>query len=106
MRSMGRGTANRVGAYVYAFVGETGRDGGALFFGFGEEDGEFLDGRHGDVAPVVAGEECLYLLLLTKMKSSLECRLTLPFRSRKKTAEAIVEGGLPFAGLRWFLLNA
>ncbi len=45
--------------YVYAFVGETRRDGGALFFGFGEEHGELLDGGHGDVAAVVAGEEGL-----------------------------------------------
>ena len=45
--------------YIYAFVRETGRDGGAFFFGFGEEDGEFLDGGHGDVASVVAGEQSL-----------------------------------------------
>lgn len=45
--------------YVDAFVGETGWHGGAFFFGFGEEDGEFLDGGHGDVAAVVAGEEGL-----------------------------------------------
>ena len=45
--------------YIYAFVRETGRDGGAFFFGFGEEDGEFLDGGHGDVTPVVAGEQSL-----------------------------------------------
>ncbi len=45
--------------YVNAFVGETGWHGGAFFFGFGEEDGEFLDGGHGDVAAVVAGEEGL-----------------------------------------------
>ncbi len=53
-----RGEGGR-GTYVYAFVGETGRDGGALFFGFGKEDGEFLDGGHGYVAAVVAGEEGL-----------------------------------------------
>lgn len=45
--------------HVDAFIGETGWDGGAFFFGFREEDGEFLDGRHGNVAPVVPGEEGL-----------------------------------------------
>lgn len=51
------GVANREqkGEYVYALVRETGRDGRAFFFGFGEEDGELLDGGHGDVAAVVAG---------------------------------------------------
>ncbi len=44
---------------VYAFVGEAGWDGRGLVFGFAEEDGEFLDGGHGDVAAVVAGEERL-----------------------------------------------
>lgn len=46
-------------AYVYAFIGETGRNGGGFFFGFGEEDGEFFNGGHGDVAAVIAGEEGL-----------------------------------------------
>ena len=45
--------------YIYAFVRETRWDGGAFFFGFGEEDGEFLDGGHGNIASVVAGEEGL-----------------------------------------------
>ena len=49
--------------YVYAFVRETWWDSGAFFFGFGEEDGEFFDGGHGDVASVVAGEEGLDDLL-------------------------------------------
>ena len=45
--------------YVYALVRETGWDGGALLFGFGEEDGKFLDGGHGDIPTVVAGKESL-----------------------------------------------
>lgn len=42
-------------AYIYALVRETRRDGGALFFGFGEEDRELFDGGHGDIASVIAG---------------------------------------------------
>lgn len=49
----------RMQAYIYAFVGEAGRDGRGFFFGFREEYGEFFDGGHGDVAAVVAGEEGL-----------------------------------------------
>ena len=41
--------------YIYAFIRETGWDGGTFFFGFGEEDREFFDRGHGDVATVVAG---------------------------------------------------
>lgn len=39
------------------FVAETGRDGGGFVFGFGEEDGEFLHGGHGDVTAVVPRQE-------------------------------------------------
>ena len=46
---------------VDALVAEAGRDGGGLFLGVGEEDGEFLDGARGDVAAVVAREERLAL---------------------------------------------
>jgi hypothetical protein len=45
--------------YVDALVGETGRYSRALFFGFTEEDGEFLDRGHGDVPAVVAGQKGL-----------------------------------------------
>jgi len=41
--------------HIYAFVRETGWDGGGFFFGFGEEDGELFYGGHGDVTSVVAG---------------------------------------------------
>ena len=41
--------------YIDSFIGETWRDGGGFFFGFGEESGELLDGGHGDVTSVVAG---------------------------------------------------
>ena len=54
--------------YVYAFVREAGWDCRAFFFGFGEEDGEFFDGGHGNVASVVAGEEGLDDLLAWPMK--------------------------------------
>jgi hypothetical protein len=41
--------------YIDSFVGETRSDGGAFFFGFAKEDGEFLDCGHGNVSTVVAG---------------------------------------------------
>ena len=41
--------------YVYSFMGKARSHGGALFFGVTEEDGEFLDGGHGDVSAVVSG---------------------------------------------------
>lgn len=44
---------------VDAVAGETGRDRGGFFFCFGEEDGKFLDGGHGNVTSVVAGQEGL-----------------------------------------------
>jgi hypothetical protein len=45
----------RILTYIDSFVGETRRDGGAFFFGFAKEDGELLDGGHGNVSTVVAG---------------------------------------------------
>lgn len=45
--------------YVDALMGETGRYCRALFFGFTEEDGEFLDCGHRDVPAVVAGQKGL-----------------------------------------------
>lgn len=47
--------------YIYAFVRKTWWNGGAFFFGFGKEDGKLFDGGHGDVAPVVAGKERLWI---------------------------------------------
>ena len=38
---------------------ETRSDSGAFFFGITEEEGEFLDGGHGNVPAVVAGQEGL-----------------------------------------------
>ena len=49
------------GSYVDALVGEAGRHRGGLFLGFAEEDGEHLDGRHGDVSPVITRQEGLAL---------------------------------------------
>lgn len=46
-------------SYIYALVGEAWRYGGALFFGFGEENGELVHGGHRNVATVVASEEGL-----------------------------------------------
>ena len=54
-----RSRGTEAATYVYAFVRETWWNGGAFFFGFGEEDGEFLNGGHGNVTAVVAGEEGL-----------------------------------------------
>lgn len=44
---------------IDSFMGETWRYGGAFFFGFAEENGELLDGRHGDVAPIVSRKKGL-----------------------------------------------
>lgn len=89
--------------YVDAFVGETGWHGGAFFFGFGEEDGEFLDGGHGDVAAVVAGEEGLEEVVsgFARGLGGME-GLALPLRSRKNMAEAMVVGCVGLVG-RWGL---
>lgn len=47
------------GTHINSLVRKTRRDSGALFFGFTKEDREILDGRHGDVAAVITGEEGL-----------------------------------------------
>ena len=90
--------SSRRKTYIYTLVRETGWDGRALFFGFGQEDGEFFDGGHGDVASVVSGEEGLRRFLLSELLREVEegeglvGQLALPLRSRKKTADAIVGG--------------
>ena len=38
---------------------ETRSDSGAFFFGITEEEGEFLDGGHGNISTVVAGQKGL-----------------------------------------------
>lgn len=48
------------GTYVDTLVRKTRRHGGALFFGFAQEDGEVLNGGHGNVPAIVAGQEGLY----------------------------------------------
>ena len=48
------------GTNIDAFVGETRRDCGRFFFSFGEEDWEFLDSGHRDIATIVAGQKGLY----------------------------------------------
>jgi hypothetical protein len=45
--------------HIYAFIRETGWDGGALFFGFREKDREFLDSGHRYVSSVIPGKQCL-----------------------------------------------
>lgn len=44
-------------------MGETGRHGGAFFFGVTEEDREVFDGGHGDVSAVVSGQKGLFRLV-------------------------------------------
>lgn len=79
------------GAYIDAFVGEAWRDGGALLFGFAEQDRELFHGGHGNVSPVVARQKGLHCC----QRPALEWvphKLTLPFRSRKNTADAMMRG--------------
>lgn len=45
--------------YINSFMRETRRDGRTFFFGFAEEEGEFLDCGHGNVSTVVAGQKGL-----------------------------------------------
>lgn len=45
--------------YIDSFMRETRRDGGTFFFGFAEEEGEFLDCGHGNVSTVIAGQKGL-----------------------------------------------
>ena len=59
MRLAGREGREGRRKYVDPFGGETGWDGGGLFFCVIEEDREVFHGGHGDVAAVVAGEEGL-----------------------------------------------
>jgi hypothetical protein len=40
-------------------VREARRYRGAFFLGIAEEDGEFLDGGHGDVSAIVSGQKSL-----------------------------------------------
>lgn len=54
------GQANQTrNAYIDTLVRKTWRHGGALFFGFTQEDGELLDRGHGDVTAVVSGKKGL-----------------------------------------------
>lgn len=65
VRPCGMIESGKRGTNIYAFVGEAWWDGGAFFFGFGEEDREFLDGGHGYVAAIVAREEGLSMKLVS-----------------------------------------
>lgn len=79
------------GPYVDAFVGEAWRDSGALFFGFTQQDRELLHSGHGNISSVVARQKGLSLCQTTATYA-VPHKLTLPFRSRKNTADAILEG--------------
>ena len=46
--------------YIDPFIREAGRDSGAFFFCFRQEDGKLVDGGHGNVAAVVAGQKGLH----------------------------------------------
>ena len=67
-RETGRGTGRETGGgtCVDAFVRETWRYGRGLFFGFTEEDGELLDGGHGDIAPIISGKQGLHMSAVSK----------------------------------------
>ena len=72
---------------------EARRHSGALFFGIAEEDGELLDSGHGDVAPVIPREQGLR----SRQRSGATAGSrwpTLPLRSRKNIADAMVVDGL------------
>lgn len=57
--SSGRVSWDMRGAYIDTFVGEAWWDSRALFFGLAQQDRELLDGRHGNVSPVVARQKGL-----------------------------------------------
>jgi hypothetical protein len=84
-------------------VGEAGRYSRGFFFGFTEEDGELLYRGHGDIPAIVTGQKGLYELLvscptgidqqlqktqLSELSDQQDPR-TLPFKSRKKRADAM-----------------
>jgi hypothetical protein len=84
-------------------VGEAGRYSRGFFFGFTEEDGELLYRGHGDIPAIVTGQKGLYELLvscptgidqqlqktqLSELRDQQDPR-TLPFKSRKKRADAM-----------------
>lgn len=81
---------------------ETRGDRRAFFFGFTKEKGEVLDGGHGNVPTVVAGQKGL---TVSRRRCQLKAsqgingrskdsekkkKHTLPFRSKKKMADAMV----------------
>lgn len=86
-------------SYVDSFVGKAWRNSRGLFLGFGEEDGEVFDGGHGDVAPIVSGEEGLAttrqsasrLPVYTKKASRVQvpCPLDLGRRARTPWLEGV-----------------
>lgn len=95
--------------YINAFMRETRSDCGTFFFGITEEEGEFLDGGHGNVSTVVAGQKGLrnahqatvsrqfssqsYIskpMLQETGRGNRRSELTLPLRSRKNKADAMV----------------
>lgn len=100
--------------YINAFMRETRSDCGTFFFGITEEEGEFLDGGHGNVSTVVAGQKGLrnahqakvsrqfsshpYIskpMLRETGRGNWISELTLPLRSRKNKADAMVwKGGV------------
>lgn len=78
--------------YIDSFMRETRRDGGTFFFGFAEEEGEFLDCGHGNVSTVIAGQKGLAVVsvAITERQCNMGIEHTLPFKSRKNRADAMV----------------
>ena len=91
--------------YIDSFVGETRWNSGTFFFSIGEKGWEFFYRWHRDVTAIVAGKKGLdkrYIvsqgpeyasdmaLQFATQIAVLTRDLTLPFKSRKNNAEAIV----------------
>lgn len=81
----------RLSTYVDAFMREAWRYRRALFLGIAEEDWELLDGGHGNVAPIIPRKEGLQAINNPRVLVAPSWP-TLPFRSRKNIADAMVAG--------------
>lgn len=85
-------------SYVDTLVGEAWWNGGGFLFGFAKEDRELLDGGHGDITAVVSGQQGLSSNIKSATHPISGRQLcsgrTLPLRSRKKSADAMVMSGL------------
>jgi hypothetical protein len=77
-----------LGTHVDSLIRETRRNSRRLFFGFGKENGEFFNSGHREITPIVSSKKGLDISVSRLIRRE-RLTLTLPFKSRKKRAEAM-----------------